>query len=80
MGCTHYPVYRPAFEKLMPAAEMIDVGEALAEDLRAVFGEADGGGRTDFYVTERSAAFDELVYNIDPDTDPGAIRVARIEE
>ncbi len=75
MGCTHYPVYRPAFEKLMPSAEMIDVGEALAEDLRAVFGETDGGGRTDFYVTERSAAFDQVVRIMDAAVDPADIKV-----
>ena len=80
MGCTHYPVYRAAFERLLPGAGMIDVGEALSEDLRAPFGEAAGEGRTEFYVTERSAAFDELVHNLDPATDPSDIRVARIDE
>ena len=80
MGCTHYPVYRAAFEKCLPGAEMIDVGEALAEDLRAVFGAAEGSGRTEFYVTERSAAFDELVHNIDPEADPESILVAKIGE
>ena len=80
MGCTHYPVYRAAFEKLLPAAEMIDVGQALAEDLRRSFGKTSGAGTTEFYVTERSAAFDELVHNIDPATDPASIRVARIGE
>ena len=80
MGCTHYPVYRAAFEKLLPGAAMIDVGEALARDLRSVFGAGDGDGRTEFFVTERSAAFDELVRNIDPAVDPRTIRVARIGE
>ena len=80
MGCTHYPVYRAAFEKLLPEAKMIDVGEALAWDLRESFGEGAGEGRTEFFVTERSAAFDELVHNIDPAVDPAAIRVADIME
>ena len=80
MGCTHYPVYRAAFEKLLPDAEMIDVGEALAADLRDVFGQSQGEGRTEFFVTERSAAFAELVHNLDPATDPASIRVARIDE
>ena len=80
MGCTHYPVYRAAFEKLLPGAEMIDVGEALARDLRGVFGGDEGEGRTEFFVTERSAAFDELVHNIDPGVDPASIRVAEIGE
>ena len=80
MGCTHYPLYRTAFERLLPDAEMIDVGEALAADLREIFGEGAGEGRTEFFVTERSAAFDELVRNSDPRVDPESIRVAQIED
>ena len=80
MGCTHYPIYRPAFEKLLPGVEMIDVGQALAEELLPVFGGSAAAGTTEYYVTERSAAFDELVRNIDPEVDPAAIRVAGIDE
>lgn len=80
MGCTHYPIYRTAFEKLLPGVEMIDVGQALAEDLLPVFGRPDGFGVTEYFATERSAAFDELVRNIDPDVDPASIRVAGINE
>ena len=78
MGCTHYPVYRAAFEQILPEAEMIDVGEALADELRGAFGNTGDAGTTEFYVTERSAAFDELVHNLDPATDPADIRVADI--
>ena len=80
MGCTHYPLFRPAFEALLPGVEMIDVGQALAEDLRGVFGGLQGAGRTEYFVTERSAAFDELVRNIDPGVDPADIRIADIDE
>ena len=80
MGCTHYPIYRPAFEKLLPGVQMIDVGQALAEELKGVFGDRDGKGTTEYYATERSAAFDELVRNIDPAIDPTDIRVAGIDE
>ena len=80
MGCTHYPLFRPAFEKLLPGVEMIDVGQALAEDLQQAFPRTGGSGRTEYFVTERSAAFDELVRNIDPGVDPDAIRIADIDE
>ena len=80
MGCTHYPIYRSAFERLLPGVEMIDVGQALAEDLTGVFGRSEGAGVTEYFVTEYSAAFDELVRNIDPDVDPASIRVAGIKE
>ena len=75
MGCTHYPVYRPALEKRLPGVRMIDVGEALAEALRPLFAESAGAGTTEYYVTERSAAFDEIVRVMDPALDPAAIRV-----
>ena len=80
MGCTHYPIYRPAFEKLLPGVKMIDVGQALAEELLPVFGQDGGAGITEYYVTERSAAFDELVRNIDPEVDPETIIAAGIGE
>ena len=80
MGCTHYPLFRRAFEALLPGVEMIDPGLALAEDLRKVFAEPEGSGATDYFVTERSAAFDELVRSIDPGVDPAAIRIADIDE
>lgn len=75
MGCTHYPVYRPALEKRMPGVAMIDVGEALSEALKDTFGESEGEGMTAYYATERSAAFDEVVRIMDPSVDPAAIRV-----
>ena len=75
MGCTHYPVYRPALEKRLPGVRMIDVGEALAEALRPLFAESGGTGAVEYYVTERSAAFDEIVRVMDPSLDPAAIRV-----
>ncbi len=75
MGCTHYPVYRPALEKRLPGVRMIDVGEALAEALRPLFAESVGTGAVEYYVTERSAAFDEIVRVMDPSLDPAAIRV-----
>ena len=54
---------------------MIDVGEALAEALRPLFAESRGTGAVEYYVTERSAAFDEIVRVMDPSLDPAAIRV-----
>ena len=75
MGCTHYPVYRPALEKRLPGVRMIDVGEALAEALCPRFSGDAGTGAVEYYVTERSAAFDEIVRVMDPSLDPAAIRV-----
>ena len=78
MGCTHYPIYRSAFEKLLPGVAMIDVGQALAQELRAAFGPVSGSGAIEYYVTEHSAAFSELVRNIDGSVDPDAIVAAQI--
>ena len=78
MGCTHYPIYRAAFERLLPGVEMIDVGRALAADLEKEFGPVSGGGATEYFVTEHSAAFSELVRNIDGSVDPDAIVAAQI--
>ena len=75
MGCTHYPVYRPALEKRLPGVRMIDVGEALADALRPLFAESRGTGAVEYYGTERSAAFDEIVRVMDGALDPAAIRV-----
>lgn len=79
MGCTHYPVYRPALEKRLPGVTMIDVGEALSESLRQSFGEVGGNGQTEYFVSERSAAFNEIVHIMDETVDPGKIRAETIE-
>jgi len=76
MGCTHYPVYRELFRKRLPGAVLLDVGETLAESLRAtVGGEGGGSGQVDYYVTERSAAFSEIVHIMDESVDPDSIHV-----
>ena len=75
MGCTHYPVYRAALEKRLPGAAMVDVGEALAASLRDDLGAGMGEGRVEYYVTERSAAFDQVVRIMDSDVDPADIRI-----
>ena len=54
---------------------MIDVGEALADALRPLFAGCGGTGTVEYYVTERSAAFGEIVRVMDPTLDPAAIRV-----
>ena len=62
-------------EKRLPGVRMIDVGEALADALRPLFAESRGTGAVEYYVTERSAAFDEIVRVMDGALDPAAIRV-----
>ena len=57
------------------AQTVIAAGEALAEALRPLFAESRGTGAVEYYVTERSAAFDEIVRVMDPSLDPAAIRV-----
>ena len=52
-----------------------NVGEALAASLKDVLGPGEGAGEISWYVTERSAAFDEVVRIMDPEVDPGRIRV-----
>ena len=77
MGCTHYPVYRELFQQRLPKAAMLDVGETLAESLReTVGGEGGGSGKVEYYVTERSAAFNEIVRIMDESVDPDSIHVA----
>jgi glutamate racemase len=76
MGCTHYPVYRELFQKRLPNAVMLDVGETLAESPRdTVGGEGGGSGQVEYYVTERSAAFGEIVRIMDESVDPNSIHV-----
>ena len=76
MGCTHYPVYRDLFQQRLPRATMLDVGETLAESLReTVGGEGGGNGQVDYFVTERSAAFNEIVRIMDESVDPDSIHV-----
>lgn len=75
MGCTHYPVFRPALKKRLPGVQMIDVGEALADALSGEFGGADGTGVIEYYVTERSAAFDEIVHIMDDSVDTASVHV-----
>jgi len=76
MGCTHYPVYRELFQQRLPGATMLDVGETLAEALRdTVGGEGAGSGQVEYYVTERSAAFNEIVHIMDESVDPDSIHV-----
>ena len=47
----------------------------LADALRPLFAESRGAGAVEYYVTERSAAFDEIVRVMDGALDPAAIRV-----
>jgi len=79
MGCTHYPIYRTALEKRLPGVRMIDVGEALSASLRESFGQCAGTGQVEYFVTERSAAFDELVRIMDASVDPRDIHVESIQ-
>ncbi len=75
MGCTHYTVYRRTFERLLPGARMLNTGEALADELRSVYGGASGEGRVEYYVTERSVAFNEIVHIMDANVEADGIHV-----
>ncbi len=76
LGCTHYPVYRTVLQRLLPGVRLINSGEALAEQLRPLYGRyAAGSGHVDYYVTERSVAFDEIVRIMDDSVDAAAIHV-----
>ncbi|MBQ7736470.1 MAG: glutamate racemase [Oscillospiraceae bacterium] len=79
MGCTHYPVYRAAFARLLPGVTLVDPGEALAQDLGPAFSGAAGEGRTEYFVTEHSAAFTELVRVMDPELDADSIQVTGLD-
>ena len=77
MGCTLYPVYRSALERRLPGVQMIDVGEALAQSLRERFGDGEGRGQVEYYVSERSAAFNEMARIMDDSIDPASIHVEK---
>ena len=77
LGCTHYPVYRDVFQRYLPGVRMIDVGETLAAALEQILGPVSGGGTVEYFVTERSAAFGDVVRIMDDTVDPGAIRVEK---
>ena len=75
LGCTHYPVYRPLFRRLLPGVELINTGEALARVLAERLDVPDGEGRVEYYVTERSAAFADIVHIMDSSVDAESIHV-----
>lgn len=74
MGCTHYPVYEHLFRTMMPGVELVNTGNALAKELTGIIPE-NGSGCVEYYVTERSAAFHEIVRIMDPSVSPETIRV-----
>lgn len=78
MGCTHYPVFRSALEKRLPGIQLIDVGEALTEMLHPSLIAEGGHGETVYYVTERSAAFHEVVRIMDSQVNPEKVTVVSL--
>ena len=76
LGCTHYPVYEELLGRLLPGVTLINTGRALAESLEEEFAPwRQGRGNVEYYATERSAAFEELVHAMDGSVDAAGIRV-----
>lgn len=76
LGCTHYAVYRDTISRLLPGVTLVNTGEALAHALRESYGACrQGSGHVEYYVTERSVAFNDIVRIMDPEADVDSIRV-----
>lgn len=54
LGCTHYAFLAPLIERVTRGrAELVDVAEAVARQVRRLNGHADGHGRLELYATAR---------------------------
>lgn len=57
LGCTHFPWLSPHIARLFPSAALIDCGAAAARELAPLLDGEDGGGRTEYLVTDRADRF-----------------------
>lgn len=74
LGCTHFPMYRNALQSLLPGAELIDTGAALAAELSELLAEVRGSGSVDYFVTAPSVPFENAALTLDPAARPGCVK------
>lgn len=67
LGCTHYPILRGAFQKVMgPGVSLVDSGEAIAQNLHQAFAaktlspNSQTRGSYQIFTTDESARFREV--------------------
>jgi glutamate racemase len=64
LGCTHYPLLAPVLRDLLPNVDLVDCGEAAAEDARRALGlevtTATHAPVLSLYVTDTTPAFTHL--------------------
>ena len=67
LGCTHYPLFRPALKRYLPADTLIlDSADAAADYLRRMLdrhglsAEPGRTGTAQYYVTDRTPGFERL--------------------
>lgn len=63
MGCTHYPIIAPSIKKVLPGAELINVGAAAAKELYDIITErndytGNGTGTVKYYVSDEPQGFE----------------------
>ncbi len=63
LGCTHYPLLRPAIEKFLPGVYVVDSSEAVARELEGLVCN-EGEGDVELFFTDRSPKLDFLVRDV----------------
>jgi glutamate racemase len=57
LGCTHYPLLKPAIAAEFPGVALVDSADAVAEEIAALFPDAAAGASHEFFVTDTPARF-----------------------
>jgi glutamate racemase len=58
LGCTHYPLLKPAIAAEIPGVALVDSADAIAEEVASLFPDAPSGEAThEFFVTDTPARF-----------------------
>ncbi|MDO4543276.1 MAG: glutamate racemase [Clostridia bacterium] len=61
MGCTHYPFYKQTLKRLAPEITFIDIGTALAKDLKRLLNLAPSGeGKVEYFVSDSDTGFQAI--------------------
>lgn len=82
LGCTHYPFLKPLLRELLPdKVQLIDSGEAVARQTRAVLQQsqlmapADTEGQASFYSNGNTVLFEQFLREMGVEATPQALRL-----
>lgn len=68
LGCTHYPLVKEIFARVLPGVALFDPAEAVAERVyRTLWPREMGYGNTSFYISAESAQFRALAERLFPE-------------